>query len=180
MFKNLTYKNRVIALLILFAAGCLLAYSFAISETIHLRRECIEAEQQIGMAQDAPLQLAAIESRLDDIDLLLGNKDSATSNVQSELLDRLGGFCKDHNMVLREFPDAHHFQQQDYLVQTYRVVLEGSFVNMLGAIYGLEKEFRSTKVRSVNFRAETDYRTNRVFLTATIFIQSIVKTENNI
>ena len=102
MLKKLSWKQKNKLLLI---AGLVLlwtVYSFAISNTIEVRSQCIVLQQQIDSASGAPLRLAALQQEFQQLETITNSND--TSNTLHErLLGVVTNYCQQNNTVLRDF-----------------------------------------------------------------------------
>ena len=56
--------------------------------------------------------------------------------------------------------------------------VEGNYSNLLKMVYELERNKKTGRLASVNFRKKKDYRKNKEFLSATIFLQNYELTKN--
>ena len=177
MFKKLTYKkkNRLLA------AGALvfimLAYLLAFKKTIVLYSQCSDLKQQMQLASDAPQKAVLLEKQLKDIENLLGDQSSTGVDNQQLLLELITNYCEKENITLREFPKPLITSEKDYSIETNIFVVEGNFIKLLNLIYVLEQKRKVGKVASVHFQSKKNYKTKRLALTATIYLQNIVKTK---
>lgn len=175
MFKNLSYKRKNILLLAGSVMFGLIVYFYAFERTIGLIKECTQLEEQLRQAENAPQKLAELKRKLNSIESDLGGNGNFGGDIQQALLEKISRYCNENNIALREFPQPVVSQEQDYIIETNIVVIEGSFLKLLKLVYQLEQVQRTGKVAAVHFLAKEDLRTKRQMLTASLYLQNIKK-----
>ncbi|MBI4646425.1 MAG: hypothetical protein HY738_07485 [Bacteroidia bacterium] len=175
MIKNISYKKKVQWSLIGFIIFIIIVYSVSIRRTITLRNECADYEKQLHLAQNAPQLIAILEQKLAELNCSVASSVADGANFQQILLDKVGKYCQDNAIVLKEFPGTHKYREQDYEVETNIIIVEGPFIKLLWLEYTLEHEFTAGRVASTKFYSEKDYKTNKIRLFASICFQNIIK-----
>lgn len=177
MFKNITYKKKLIILLAGFVIFLFVAYSLSIKNTFELADQCEAYETQLDFVKDAPVKIAQLQKELDSKEQLLGRNLSETE-FQEQLLQKISSHCSKNDLVIRELPQVHTYRQHEYEIETYTTVIEGSYVRLLKLLYAMEQEYRIGKVVSAKFISKKDFKTNRLRLTLSMYIQNIKKDNN--
>lgn len=170
--KKISWKQKNKLLL---AGGAILlwmVYSFAISNTLALRGECIGLRQQLDSASGAPVSLLHLKQELQQLEVLTSSNDT-TILLHDRLLGIVADYCQQNNSVLRDFASPVCYRQQEWLIETHPIVVEGTFVNLLKLVHKLEQS-SAGKIISVDFHAKRDNRTQALSLTATIYVQNII------
>lgn len=148
-------------------------YSFAISNTLQTRKECNHLQLQLDSASDAPVRFAKLTTEFQKLETITNTSD--TSNTLHErLLDIVTKYCQQNNLVLRDFASPVCYKQQEWLVETHPVIVEGAYVNLLKLVHKLEQE-KTGKIVSVDFQSKRDNKTQALSLTATIYVQNIIR-----
>jgi len=173
MFKNLTYRIRLVYLGVGFIIFLFLVFKLAINRTIDLKKQCNQHEMQLSKLQNAPQQMAVIKSKLHEIDNRVGEKNIDQINFEELIIEKISKYCKSNNLILKEYPGIHTFTQQDYKTETCKITIEGSFKKLLKLAYGIEKDFSYGKVSSLNFYTEKNYKTKKLELLLEIYVQNI-------
>ena len=173
MFSNLTYRLKFIILGISFLVFLIISHNLAFKKTFRLKRECKEIEARLEQSKNAPQQITIIKSKLEHIDQKVGGKSIDQINLEELIIENISSFCKQNMLVLKEYPGIHNYKQQDYITETCRLTVEGSFIKLLKLAYGIEQNFSYGKVSSLNFYTEKNYRTKRVELLLEIYVQNI-------
>lgn len=161
-----------------FVLFTLVSYSLSIKKTLNLRSQCHELEVQISDASFASEKIAKIEGRLKSLNELIGTNITSDLDFQELLLETVTGYCSSNHIILKELPRTHSFIDQEYLVETNVIVVEGSYIKLLKLIYMLEKQFKLCKIISVKFESEEDLLSKRIRLFATIYFQNIKNRTN--
>ena len=175
MLDNLTWRQKNIGLLAGTLLLALVAWSFALKKTVVLAGDCEEMEAKAALAKSAPEQIVDLKVELSGIDRVLGESYENNEEFQQLLLDKVSDYCQRKKLVLKEFPQPEARLENDYLVETNRVVVEGRFESLLELVYELEQKERLGKVAGVQFLSKKELRTRKLQLTAAIYLQNIKK-----
>lgn len=171
----MTFKQKNKYLLIgAFCAG-LLIYFFAINKTIQLRQQVKTIETELEQAVNSTGQMEALQRKVNTMDSKLKRYISDSDQNQEHVLDLISHFCSSHQLYLKDFPHANTFTQNDIELETIQFTVEGRYVNLLKLVYYLEQEARTGRITGVKFYSETNYRTMKKQVLATIFLQYIRK-----
>lgn len=147
-------------------------YSFAISNTIETCHECAVLKQQLDSASDAPVRLAHLKAEFRQLETITDNSDTSTT-LHERLLSIVTNYCQENDIVLRDFASPICFSQQEWLVETHPIIVEGTYIALLKLVYKLEQA-KIGKLVSVDFRSKRDTKTQSLSLTATIYVQNII------
>lgn len=170
--KKISWKQKNKLLL---AGGIVLlwiVYSFALSNTVALRKDCNMLQQQLDSASGAPSRLLTLQLELQELEEMTSNNDTSTV-LHERLLGIVAAYCQQNNCVLRDFAAPVCYRQQEWLIETHPIVVEGTFVHLLKLVHELEQE-KVGKIVSVDFQSKRDNKTQAVSLTATIYVQNII------
>lgn len=177
MILTLSYQQKLKILPFAFLAITLLVYWIAVSGTVELNKTCKGLQRQMISVDVAPRQIDSLASRLKELNRLTGN------NLAGEGTDPLLNFISTQtgssNKLINYLP-LHFFRNQPYLIETRVAVFEGSFRNLLEFLFALEKGYPSGKVVSVEFKIETNLKTEKNRLLMTLYIQSITNEKDTI
>lgn len=148
-------------------------YSFAISNTINARSQCNRLQLQVDSASDAPEKLVRLTNDFQKLETITNTNDTSIT-LHERLLDVITKYCQQNNLVLRDFASPVCYKQQEWLVETHPVIVEGAYVNLLKLLHKLEQE-KTGKIVSVDFQSKRDNKTQALSLTATIYVQNIIR-----
>ena len=173
MFQNFTYKKKFYlamggAILLLW-----LGFKFGISRTLELKGQLEEQESKLSEIQDAPARLHSIEARLELLNGMIG--DVSGDEVSPYLIEKVGTYCEENDLVFSGMPGKHLFEKEDYKVATYSVKVQGSFDDMLPLLHELEHNSSAGKLRSAVFQSEYVLREKRKILEGIFYMQSVMK-----
>lgn len=178
MFKNLTYEFKIRWMLVVSVFAGFVSYSLFIQKTVATANECDVLQKRMALAVNAPSEIERIDTELAKLNSIVGSGKRLETPVREDLLSLLTNFGQNHSIVLREFPPTLFKQDNDLLVETNMFTVEGSFTKLLALVYELEQKKKIGKVSSVIYQTKKDNATNRLVLTATIYLQNIKKQES--
>lgn len=151
----------------------LLSYFISISNTVALYAENGELEEKAGLAHNAPQKIAVLEKQEAYWDKLTNTLTDTAGSIQNELFKQVGTACNHHHSALRSLEFFGSEQKDNYTVDTYIVVMEGSYKNLLKSVNQLEQQPGNGFLSSVVFETITDPYSRRSYLTAKLYIQSV-------
>lgn len=179
MLKRLSQKYRFYLLITGSFLFLIIAWKLALTRTFTLKKQCNNIEQQLIAIENAPQQIADYQVRLKMIESRIGSNISSDKNINQLLLEKVSHYCKTNYIKFYELPQAHTIINNEYIIETNKVVLEGSFIKLLKLFYQLEIEKRYGKIISANFESVKNLKTNRIQLYLTVYLQNIRKQEPN-
>lgn len=178
MLKNLPYRKRLIYLLIFGLIILLLAYHIAISPTIKLKKDLDSLQVKLIQVEKAPETIKYYENRLTEINTKIGKNYNQNQNFQKNLLNEISSNCDRYSLVLKDFPQVHIWQKQNYNFITGYARVEGSYIPLLKLLYKLETDHSYGRLVSVDFLTFEDLKAKKTRLTMAIYLQTINKIEN--
>lgn len=175
MFNKLTYKQLflgvVLASLIFFA----LAWNLSISPTLHLRSQVAQLEEQINGSAKAIQELASLRTEKESLESLLGTDNMSATMVQLQLLNAIDSLSTSIDVDVKEILPIHESAQSDYRIYTHIIKLQGGFADLLTLNSELEKKFKHARISAVHYDKETNLRTGKQTLYATLYVQNVWK-----
>lgn len=179
MFDNLTYKKKNLLLAIAAVFLLLIIYSMGIRKTMDAKQEYELTKTKLELGKNAPLNTALLENKLKELDARLGDVDVKEEYSTESLLTLVTHFCKQHHVVLKDFPPKNTAKQGELTIITNQLLLAGKFTDLLRLVYLLEQKANIGKVTSVRYQLKKDIRTREMQLTAMIYVQNIKKQNND-
>jgi len=175
VFKRLTYKTRFWILCGLILVFMIVAWKLAIKKTVDLNKSNNEITGKLENIEDAPIRINLLDKKHDELNQLIGKSINLDSDLHKQLLERVGNYCKNYKITLREFPALHEVDQQDFIIETSNFKMEGGYIKILKLLKLLETEYKIGKVVSVDFYSERNAKTKTKALFARFYIQNIKK-----
>jgi hypothetical protein len=173
VFKKLSYKRKnkyLLAGIILFM---LISYQLALKKTFQLMHNVSEMETQAKAASDAPLKTEELKKQVKEIENIIGGSNMISENNQQLILGLVSSFCSKNNLVLQELPKTKSYNENNILVETNYLVVEGDFIKLLLLLNMLEHNKGAGRVSSSRFQSKKNLRTKKTELILTIYIQNI-------
>lgn len=177
MWKNISYRKRVLYLLTGGFVFLLIIYFGSIKKTIALYNSCSELKEQLTSIVDAPKQIAFYQKKQKETENKVGTI-SSQGNSHEKILEKCGQYCLKNNLTLRDYPSSFEFKTQNYLIETSSIEIEGGFINLLKLLHNLELDKGLGLISSVSFEAIKDNESNKKVLFEKIYIQNIIKVKD--
>ncbi len=174
----MTYKKKNRLLIVVAVLLVFIIYSFAIKKTILAKNDCSTAEQQMLIAENAPMMASQLEKELMQMDAKIGTNSLKEKKSGQELLELVTTYCQKNQAVLREFPQIIVTDQEKLTVETNLFIVEGNFSTLINLVYLLEQKSKLGKVASVHYQFKKDLKSREMVLTATTYLQNVKKKEN--
>jgi hypothetical protein len=176
MLNRLSFKRKKRYLWIGTLVFAFICYQLTFKKSIVLIKEVSALKKQVNLAKSASSEIGGLQKQLDQIETKIGSGSPDSINVQQAILNIVTNYCSQHDLVLKEFPGTIIQQDSDLVVQTNNFVVEGGFINALLLINLLEHQKEIGKITSTHFQTKKNFKTNRIELAISVYIQNIQKT----
>ncbi len=173
MKRQLTYKKRLLYVLLAGGLFTVILYNMAISDTIDLAIENSDMEEQVSKNVNAPEQIKAIKIKLKKIEQLIGDQTEQELDVHQMLLESVTGYAQKNNLILKDFPQPYATSDKGYLTKTAVVTVEGDFIRLLKLSNYIENNYQGGKIVAIDFKATKELRTRKRKLNSTIYLQNV-------
>lgn len=175
MLNNLTYKQRNIALLIGVVIALYFVFTNLLKDTFDLKNQCVEVENKLKSADNAPAIIAQLKGEIQQIDKIIGSDNKLDQTFQENILEAVSRYCNKHKMDVYAFNEPLVTISNNYEIETNVVTVSGSFKDILLLVNELEQNKRIAQIVSVQYFSKKDFVANRTDLLATIHFQNIKK-----
>lgn len=172
MFKKISDKNKLYLLLAGLIISLFVVYKIAIQSTINLASQCKELNDKLSQVKDAPERIAELEAEISKYTDILSSE-TPELNMGEVLLDAISRYCQENTLVLKEFPEDHVYNRNNYTINTSIITIEGGFIKMLKLLYMLETNKTYGKISSAGFYTYLDKKTKKYELNLKIYVQNI-------
>jgi len=177
MQQNRKYQKRLWITIIISVMVVFFAWKGAFEKTWSLYRQIKRLENSIHSSALIASKKQEIQSETEQLNLILGIHDHYLPAEQ--IFEELVSICDSTgNLRIVNFPDIHTIIVNSYKITTMFAGVEGNYSNLLKMVYKLERNKKTGRLASVYFRKKKDYRKNKEFLSATIFLQNYELTKN--
>ncbi len=173
MFKNLTYKQKCIAVLIGFVLLLLAAYKKTIKRVVAAKIQLNHVEQQLLNTDNSINELYRLQDEVKVLDNVIGGNSLNPELVQQSILNFITNKGVAANIVKIE--DVHTFSDKDFKVYTNQIEVEGAFSTLVELLYDIEKEFKASRIASSSLYSKKKYRTNKTKLYLKLMLQNYEK-----
>jgi Tfp pilus assembly protein PilO len=144
---------------------------FAVKKTMNQHDQLKVAEKQMQNLEKAPLQLATMERRLEQISQAIGG--SAEQLSSDEIFDKISEYVIEHkSLQIMSFPSNSSFENSNYDVHTYAIKIKGKFHLLLEMLNYFEGNKSIGKIVSVDYKVEKNLKTKKKFLIMVMYVQT--------
>ena len=174
--KNWSFKRKNLAVTIAIPVLLILGYFLSFSRTIALQNDNERLRGYETQEDNLPLKIAAARKRIQTLDSIISINEVS---YQARLLHTLTDYCKQYRTSLIEVKDVDFKQYEKLPYDSYRIKIEGKYINLVKTLNALEQNFGLGKVQSISYQREEDRRTKRVSLALTIYLTRVNVPETN-
>lgn len=168
----MTQKTKNIVLIVGFLLTVVIAYKYAIVNTLQLKSEYKTLKQEAIVFNNLPSQLSSLKQREKYYDSLLTKYQLNESSMQNSMLRTINTYAKAHNLIVVDFIEPHKIAQNDLTVNTYKFTLEGDYNAIITLIYQLEQQTKFGEIINLNFKKLKNYKTGKFYLQAGVLLKS--------
>ncbi|WP_299112268.1 type 4a pilus biogenesis protein PilO [uncultured Winogradskyella sp.] len=168
----MTQKTKNILLVVGFFLLIIIAYNYAIANTLQLKNEYKTLQQEALAFDNMPLQLSALKQRKHYYDSLLTKYQLSESSMQNNMLSAINTFADANQLKVVDFIEPHKIIQNDLIVNTYQFTLEGNYNAILSLVYQLEQHTKFGEIINLNFKKQKNYKTGRFYLQAHVLLRN--------
>lgn len=165
-------KTRNIVLVAGFALVLLIAYQFAISDTLVLKDKYGKLKQQQELFKNAPQKYSLLRQKERYYDSILNANQLSGSSIQNDLLKTISKITEGTSLRIIDFSEPHLFKDSDYTIKTYSFSVNGNFNDIQQLLYHLEQKTSFGELVNVHYTRKRDFRRWKNFLEASVLIRS--------
>lgn len=173
MFENLSYKKKFVALVSLLVILGITAYKRSFALTLDARSNLKSSKQKLAEVSNSQGKISALKTEVAYLDKIIGKEAANADIVQQEILNTFNRVANGSELV--ELEEVHMANNDYFNIYTNRLILSGSFNNLLDASYRYEKDFDFSRVVSMKFYIEKEPRTRRKKLFEQLIFQNYEK-----
>ena len=173
--NNISYKKRNQWLSIGLLVFAVLIYLAAIQPTLELRSANKQLEAQLNLAKTAPADIKTFEMKSRAWENQINRNPKVDSIAAKTLVEAMSGFCEQNKLLLKEYPGVFTEENNDFVIETNLLNIEGNYTNIIKLAYFLEYEEQLGRIASLRFETVQDRRTRRISLEAALYLQNIKK-----
>jgi len=173
MFENLTYKHKFLAIIAISILLGFAAYKRSFKLTLDVFSEYCELNEKLNEINYSSSTIQDLDTEIRFLDNLLGQESMEPVLVQQEILDFVTH--KSNAITVFDLAEMHKASDNEFLIYTNQLTIEGNFDELLKMVYEFEKEFPYSRVVNTSFFKKKDFKTRRIKLYAKIIFQNYEK-----
>lgn len=173
MFENLSYKKKFIALISILVLLGITAYKRSFALTLDARSNLNLSRQKLTDVSNSQGKITALKTEVAYLDEIIGKEAANADIVQQEILNTFNSVVNGSELV--ELEEVHMASNDYFNIFTNRLILSGSFNDLLDATYRYEKDFDFSRVVSLKFYVKKEPRTKKKKLFEQLIFQNYEK-----
>jgi len=173
MFKNLTYKKKFYAVIGGFILLSLASYKKTYKQVFSAKSELQNVEKKLASNNTSQSEIYNLENDIAKLDNIIGGHTSNPTHVQQLIFDFVSNSMPSVNLISMD--DVHMYSNDEFLIYTNQLELEGSYKDLMQLLYDVERNFTSSRVVSNVIYSKKNYRTNATKLYLKIILQNYEK-----
>jgi len=148
MFEQYTYKQKCIALLVIFIMLSYTAYKRSFKNLIEVYKEHKELNFRSQEITSKSKNLELLSMEIASYDKYLGNQNIARDIVQQEII----AFSTQHQGIsISDLQAIHTYEGESYSIYTNQLDVTGNINNLIQLAYDFETQFNFSRVVSTNY-----------------------------
>ena len=148
MFEQYTYKQKSIALVVVFLMLSYTAYKRSFKNLIEVYEENKELTKRSNDIVSKSKNLDILSMEIASYDKYLGNQNIARDVVQQEVIS----FSTQHEGIsINDLQAIHAFKGENYSIYTNQLDVTGNINDLLKLAYDFETKFNFSRVVSTNY-----------------------------
>ncbi len=173
MFTNITYKQKLIGLVILSVLLFITANKRSYSVTKQTYNQVKELEEKLNYVNASSQDIDGLQNELAIYDRIIGKQGIKAEDIQQKILD----YSTQYNTVgVVNLEEIHIAESNGFTIISNQLIVEGDFNSLLELVYSFETDFNYSNIVSVSFTKEKEYQTREDKLRAKIIFQNYEKT----
>nr|WP_299384818.1 hypothetical protein [Allomuricauda sp.] len=173
MFENITYRKKFWGLMALLIIMGITAYKRSYRLTIDAYKSLKSSKETLADATDSHERIAFLEAEVEFLDNIIGKKAANADLVQQEIINTYTDLESASELI--KLDEVHKANNEYFNIYTNKLLLSGTFNQLLSATYEFEKDFEFSRMVSIRFYVEREPRTRRKRLYEQIIFQNYEK-----
>jgi hypothetical protein len=172
MFENFTYKQKLIGLLILSILLFITANKRSFKVTKNAYTQMKEVKSRLDFMRASNYDSKELRTQIAFYNNLIGKQGIEPETAQQSILDFA---TKYENVKIDKLNETHFSATNGFEVITNQIVLEGTFSILTEAVYGFEKDFKTSTLISISYIKEKSYNRKKDKLKVHLIFQNYEK-----
>ncbi|MFC5048369.1 hypothetical protein ACFSTE_13530 [Aquimarina hainanensis] len=168
-------KTKNIVLIAVLLCILFVAYRFSIAKTFAIHSEVSKLEYEKEKYLAAPIQLAALKKKEQQLEAILRKNNLKGSSLQHNLLKTLNSLSNMSEIKVIAFEEPHIYDDEvtKEEITTYDFILQGDYKALIEVIYALEQQYSFGNIVQVHFEKKKNFRTGVTYLQCRVLLQRL-------
>jgi hypothetical protein len=173
MIEKLTYKQWFFIYVAGIFLSVIIIFQVAIKPTLEARNLYKEKNLLLESLSSAPLEIQTLREKLNQINHNLNSENKTLYDTRDDLLEEISNFCIKNRIHVYSYPELHLYNNRSFVIESNRIVLKGTFKNLLKLIYHMETNVGFSRIASIRYYTELNRKTKREELFLEMIFQNI-------
>lgn len=120
------------------------------------------------------IRISKLKNDIKKLDLLIGGTDVNPNKIQELILSFV--LKNDYPVKIVNIDNVHSSAEGDFNIYTYNLEIQGNYDDLIMLCYEFEKNFKYSRLSSVKFYKQSDYKNQRDVLLMKIILQNYEST----
>lgn len=169
--EKLDSRKKFYYVLLFFGLFSIIVYRYTFSKTIDAYKYQQELSTDASRTDMLQTQLKELLVHSNTANFSDIESSRTLEQSRSGLLKTISFYCRQHTMKLVKFPPQHTAEKDGLTVSTSIVVVKGSFRELLGLLFYLERSEKNIRIRNVKFESLRVFQEKKIELFMTLSLQ---------
>ncbi|MEW4923122.1 hypothetical protein [Algibacter sp. 2305UL17-15] len=149
------------------------SYKKTYKHTLTAKKELRLVKEKLANNESSQNELYYLKNDIGNLEKTIGGQTKNPERVQQELLDFIS--INEFNVNIVSIADVHLFSDNDFLIYSNQIELEGNYKDLIETLYEIEKKFKNSRVVNTQMYSKKNYRTK----TKTLYLKIILQNYEN-
>lgn len=168
----MTQRNKNIFITVGFLIMVILAFKYAISNTLELRSEYKSLKTDAVVFDNLPSQLSSLKQKESYLDSLLLGYQLNENSMQNNVLKAISSYSTDKSIKVLDFLEPHVTMHEGVVINIYQFTLEGDYLSIINLIHQFEQKTKFGEIIHLGFYKVKNHKTGRYYLQADVLLKS--------
>lgn len=173
MFEDISYKKKFFTLIVLLIVLSITAYKRSFRLSIDAYKTLNSSKSKLADMSNSQQKIANLQIEVAYLDDIIGKEAANADLVQQEILNTLTKV--ENEVALVKLEEIHKAENDYFTIYTNRLILTGSYNNLLATAYAYEKKFEYSRVISISYYVDREPRSRIQKLYQQIIFQNYEK-----
>lgn len=170
--NSFTYRQKNYALILIALLLFWASYKRSFSLTVNAKKELVELDNKLAGATDSYKEIEYIKEEVNSLTNIIGTESVRSDVIQQSILEQVTRLSDSLGLKVESIDQIHSFKSSDYIIFSNLLVLEGDFNTLFKALNYLEREFKGSRICSLEYYTKKNLQLKKSKLYARVIFQN--------